>query len=800
MGTFAYVPIQCAGPRPIRLLRLAPLQVMHEPTACANNVLQCQLIETSLDKAPPYIAISHAWAHDTKHKAAILVNGRGLTVSQTLADLLAYLRKYCRPRNNLFWIDALCINHRDNVERALQVSLMRHIYERAWVLIAWLGTLRNDDGDDDDGDGDGSDELEDDEPDVKDSLKDVHSLHGFFQAYAKSNDHYGIAMKRKELRFPAQPYAHRTKEVLVYEIDAEGSRINIKGVTGDDLDRAIEGPSVVEARLRYHIHNQRDCQEWTWTRISKLLSRPWFRRTWLVQEIYCARNVQLALGAHMISWTVLAQVCRSIAKYGLERNVCHVDKGDLRTKQPLGFAHILALDKVGEARQKKLDLDLASMMLRTCFFETADARDMLYSLLSLIPPAGRAALEVNYELSNKELCIKLTSHLIMSVARPAELLFLAGIGWETSVPSLPSWVPNWTSLPANLKELYSQLHRHTSTSTSSRQKVTSGAGIPTGQPFFFICPDLTTLRTEGYIVDKVQYLITNPAPDIDPSFALDPNSQPPWTDWMLDAVDMIRQGATTPYPTGEALNEVLWRTLITSQTPSSTPAGPEYGISFRRSIGRPFESTFSYMSTEAAHQHAQHVEEKQRLLQMLAAHVESSQISPGRAYIERMSYSSPQTFLELEKLWKRSYDVHGRGKCLFTTKRGFVGLAAPGLARGGDFYIAYLRDQPGSIGCGDGRLRALVLKREPCHEITPKGIIARRIGFGPGSRKSSSGDSCSTSASTSTNTSRTTGLESDESAARGPEVPRFRLVSECYLHGGYMLRSRARDIQKLDIY
>ncbi|KXJ87421.1 heterokaryon incompatibility protein-domain-containing protein [Microdochium bolleyi] len=810
MGTFAYVPLQCAPGRSLRLVRLAPLPVVQNSghdgeqgiLGAPHGILQCQLVETSLDKAPPYIAVSHAWGDDTRDKATILVNGHGLNVSQALADLLAYLRKHCRPRNNLFWIDALCINHGDSVERGFQVPLMRQIYEKAWVLIAWLGTPGEDDDNEEESeeDDDNDDNHNDNEPDDTDSLKDVHSLHGFFQAFAKNKDRYGIAMKRKELRFPTRPYAHRTKEVLVYEIDSDGSRVNsMKGAPDDDLGRAVnEGPSVIEARLRYHIQNQRDyCQEWTWTRVSKLLSRPWFSRIWLVQEICCARNVQLAFGAHMLSWAVLSDVCRYVVKYGLGQNVCHLARGGDGVIQPPGFSHILAVNELCKARQNNEEMALAGMILSTSSFGTVDARDGLYSLLSLASPADRAALQVDYNMTFKELSTKLTSHLITSSARPAEILSLAGIGWNTSLLNLPSWVPNWSRLPANIRETKPQLFCHTKADTTSK-RVSSYSDTRPQQAAFTVRPDLTTLRAEGYIIDKVQYLITTPAPDIDPSFALDPNDLEPWTDWMLDAVDMIRQGAATPYLTREDPNEVLWRTLITSRAPSGAPAGPEYGISFRRSIGRPFDSTFSDASPasplSAAKQYARRAEETQRLLQVLTTHVESPSVSPGRAYIERMSHSSSQTCGELERLWKRAYDVHGKGKCLFTTKRGFVGLAAPGLAKGGEFYIAYLRDQIGysdwSSVNGQAESRPLVLRREPCHEIsTERTIGGRRNALGPGRRKSSS-DSTSSSG----------GGGSNDDTSRGPEVPRFRLVSECYLHGGQILKNRARSAQTMDIY
>jgi len=39
-----------------------------------------------------------------------------------------------------FWIDALCFNQKDKVEKSIQVQNMRSIYKHAGSVIAWLGS------------------------------------------------------------------------------------------------------------------------------------------------------------------------------------------------------------------------------------------------------------------------------------------------------------------------------------------------------------------------------------------------------------------------------------------------------------------------------------------------------------------------------------------------------------------------------------------------------------------------------------------------------------------------------------
>lgn len=66
----------------------------------------------------------------------IICDGKVLHVTQILYDALRTLRRATTSR--LLWIDQLCINKEDVIERSCQVRLMRLIYNRADLVIAWL--------------------------------------------------------------------------------------------------------------------------------------------------------------------------------------------------------------------------------------------------------------------------------------------------------------------------------------------------------------------------------------------------------------------------------------------------------------------------------------------------------------------------------------------------------------------------------------------------------------------------------------------------------------------------------------
>lgn len=68
-----------------------------------------------------YFCLSYAWG-SSKDRMPILVNGRKHRVTCNLYSLLRRLQLL--PQSKDIWIDALCINQDDLVEKASQVSVM----------------------------------------------------------------------------------------------------------------------------------------------------------------------------------------------------------------------------------------------------------------------------------------------------------------------------------------------------------------------------------------------------------------------------------------------------------------------------------------------------------------------------------------------------------------------------------------------------------------------------------------------------------------------------------------------------
>lgn len=119
-----------------------------------------------------YDCLSYTWGRPTRvseskaihdssekyysHKAAVLCNGNLLWIGRNLflflnrllerdnapqgfKDEHPFSRLCGRDRSDSLWIDSICINQEDVVERSQQVQIMNRVYRNANIVHAWLG-------------------------------------------------------------------------------------------------------------------------------------------------------------------------------------------------------------------------------------------------------------------------------------------------------------------------------------------------------------------------------------------------------------------------------------------------------------------------------------------------------------------------------------------------------------------------------------------------------------------------------------------------------------------------------------
>ncbi|KAE9379554.1 HET-domain-containing protein, partial [Stipitochalara longipes BDJ] len=124
---FIYRPLSHSS-KDVRLLLLLSSKNFGDPVVC-------ELKHSSLEEAPQYEALSYVWG-ETNASEPIQLHGQEVTVRQNLLDALRHLR--C-DRERTLWVDAICIDQENVLERNHQVGQMGFIYGFASRVISWLG-------------------------------------------------------------------------------------------------------------------------------------------------------------------------------------------------------------------------------------------------------------------------------------------------------------------------------------------------------------------------------------------------------------------------------------------------------------------------------------------------------------------------------------------------------------------------------------------------------------------------------------------------------------------------------------
>ena len=129
------------APWQIRLLRIHPSEDLESNPVC--DLLVADLISfpgvglVQESTIVQYEALSYSWGYPGLSKT-VECNGTNLAVSETAHEAIRHIR--LPDGVTYLWTDVCCINQADLGEKSVQVGMMFTIFQKASLVIAWLGT------------------------------------------------------------------------------------------------------------------------------------------------------------------------------------------------------------------------------------------------------------------------------------------------------------------------------------------------------------------------------------------------------------------------------------------------------------------------------------------------------------------------------------------------------------------------------------------------------------------------------------------------------------------------------------
>lgn len=301
-----------------------------------------------------------------------------------------------------------------------------------------------------------------------------------------------------------------------------------------------------------------------WAALAHLWDRPWFSRVWIIQEVAVAHDVIVFCGLKLIKWEAINRVVEELKRLNFM-----VPLTSLRSPR---LDHLVELTTVRKTLQEGCSYTLFFLLAMCWKSEATDTRDKVYALIGLSNDAKKLGIVPNYHKENTEAdVLKHTAKTLLlresDSSRPntLDVLSFAGIGQRRDM-NFPSWVPQWTKeVGAPLGLLQSTTGYHAS--GTYRSELEFWAGF---------------LSVKGVRFDSINHLIS-PVNHADGDNMVRAQKTKHWEQTCWSSSQKCQ-----PYPTGEPLSEVYWRTLVANVDDKLKRAAPEFGHAlgnWRQSLG-----------------------------------------------------------------------------------------------------------------------------------------------------------------------------------------------------------------------
>lgn len=396
----------------------------------------------SVESPPPFEALSYTWGSNIVD-SPLYVEAGNLPIRANLDAALRSLRLPNLARR--LWVDAICINQDDVQERTRQVQYMRLIYKRATRVIVWLG------------------------------LKSPGIEEAFTLALQLSECRRGENVSKAIDTIPEDN--SRSSTVLSNTIGALATELNhltTKSVqnssqvqmTSLGIGESHQGMAVYLLEQNPHAVDL----------LRDLLSRPYIRRIWCIQEVLVSSWCIAKCEDLEIDFMDLIAGARSL----------HFSRNSV-FGQTLHFWDYVYCTRTGEHKLGRVEGSMNSLLC--CLgagrnFDASDPRDKVFTLLgisdeglkpvlALVPSASRfetpdhapfsqriarwlllgldfpgfkyshPVLKADYSKDLVEVYRDLTRFLVQVQPRVLEILSHVSHLDDPSEGSFPSWVPKW---------------------------------------------------------------------------------------------------------------------------------------------------------------------------------------------------------------------------------------------------------------------------------------------------------------------------------------------------------------------
>jgi hypothetical protein len=468
--------------------------------------LRCSLNEYPVGQAPPYICLSYCWGANRKVRDTIDVEGKALFITDTVSIALRWIRawKYEQQQTSESTSVIVWIDYVciNQADIAERSSQVSHMKALYSQAELVLVYLGSQEQ--------GSENI----PELYTTLREAHDR--FYQA-SKASEIDLVHVKIKDLSLREQ--------------------------------NGIGLPSPTDP---------------IWDSHRAFLKRPWFLRTWIIQEAVLAREILFVCGAWGVHGHHLTNGWHIIIAENLRHLFSNASLEDHLKETPAesqAITQLLFMLNTGMGEDVKKSHSLIDLLQTSRGALVTDPRDYIYGLLGITSDYYREKIVVDYAEPVTE-TYKRAARIVVEHGEGAKLLHnLHGLDTDLD---LPSWVPDWSSKHFPSFSVAPMLGN--ASETFDIPYVCAG-GLPGPGNAMQVHDSGKSLHCSGYIVDTVDKLTNT---NIEDYFRpAGKEGEPARSDastayrFLYKCSSDLAQflAAKSAYPPNSH-EEVIWRTLI----------------------------------------------------------------------------------------------------------------------------------------------------------------------------------------------------------------------------------------------
>ncbi|KAK2014376.1 heterokaryon incompatibility protein [Colletotrichum eremochloae] len=374
------------------------------------------------DRSGQYTALSYAWG-STRTSNEITVNGKVHQITFNLDRALRAIRQRTEPV--VLWVDSICINQHDAVEKSRQVESMHDIFGRATDVIAYIG--------------DGLDRSRKDYPRRFEKLGQNSPVRFAGTRRDEALAYQYLADLWKKL--PPESVSENDEIISLFSFFVAFSFEGINDSFVDDHFTSLTtNHSTEDQRIQLMAE-----------RIRLFATSDWWNRMWVIQEACVAKSLTIAYGRVTLPFTFIVDATENFLQLSSLR--CK----ELYQVMSYLAEKVYAIDTMrfpgtfGDAAHITTTSPLLWLLRRFRGRKSSEPRDKVFALLQLAQDLKKERVFQHSDIGIKaNYDIYTSSSLFTAVTH--EIILQTGLIWMATFDLLakarrdtPSWVPDWSS-------------------------------------------------------------------------------------------------------------------------------------------------------------------------------------------------------------------------------------------------------------------------------------------------------------------------------------------------------------------